>query len=155
MNSLIAKFIFLFCILCGSFTVSGAVYKCEQPNGKVTYQAKPCSQEANNDGKIDLKVNKLTKEQINAATKRLDTAYRHKEDLADKRRQQFLDHLEVQKANAATRQANATYQESIAKRKETTLKLQKADRHRPGELITIQERNKRQKKWNKLIDDIK
>ena len=140
-----STFILIFIVIYSPFALSASVFKCEI-NGKTTYQSTPCPD--SDDGQIDLNVSRPTNKQIYDAQERLESWNREKE------RQGFLYDLEIKKANAATKQADAKHDVSVARRKATAIKLRRLEMQN-GEIRTLRERDALRKKWDEKIDAIK
>lgn len=142
---------------CFSFSVNARIFKCSI-NGKTTYQDAPCPDTVTNE--MDLTVNRPSNKQIYEAQERMDSWNKEKTyKLEAKRereriRQDNLYYLEVQKANAATRQADATHDDSVAHRKEAEIELRNLELQ-SGKIRTLSERDKLRKKWGDRINSIK
>lgn len=157
MNDFTSKLISILLATCIPFTVNARVFKCEI-NGKTTYQSTPCPN--SDDGRIDLNVNRPTNKQIYEAQERLDNIYRekvYKQQMLDERvareRQDALYNLEVKKASAATKQADATYDDSVAHRKEAAIEQRNMDM-RSSKIRSVRERRDLRDEWDRKINAI-
>jgi len=145
-----SKIISILLATCISFTVNARVFKCEI-NGKISYQSAPCPN--SDDGQIDLNVNRPTNKQIYEAQERLDNIYKKKEYEQRMRRQDALYTLEVLKLNAAIKQADATYDDAVAHRKEAAIEQRNMDL-RSGKIRTVQDKMKLRDEWDRIINAI-
>jgi ribosomal protein L20 len=154
MTYFLSKIISILLATCIPFTVNARVFKCEI-NSKTSYQSAPCP---NSDvGQIDLNVSRPTNKQIYEAQERLDNIYKEKEYeqrmRMAKKRQDALYNLEVQKSNAATKQADVTYDDAVAHRKEAAIEQRNMDL-RSSKIRSVRERMDLRDEWDRKINAI-